>query len=119
MAGVVLCKCLVHLTATKCSSFVLAFLIISTFFFGILYGQFSLCLVSVSSTASLVSVLYCRSAFRAHLRLIEDDRLLMELPELYRYGRQRYWFSVKEFFIYMFDGAVQASISPFVSSSKR
>ena len=38
----------------------------------------------------------------------------MELPELYKYGRERYWFSMKEFFIYMFDGAVQVSMLIFV-----
>ncbi|KAK2466656.1 hypothetical protein APHAL10511_000914 [Amanita phalloides] len=42
-------------------------------------------------------------------RIIDDD-VLMELPELYRYGRERYWFSLKQFFIYMFEGVVQTAL---------
>jgi len=39
---------------------------------------------------------------------IADDQILMELPELYRYGRERYWFNLKLFFIYLLDGLVQS-----------
>ncbi|KAF8880731.1 hypothetical protein CPB85DRAFT_1442956 [Mucidula mucida] len=37
------------------------------------------------------------------------DRIvvLMDLPELYHYGREKYWFSMKDFYIYMFDGLYQ------------
>ena len=35
----------------------------------------------------------------------------MELPELYRYGREGYWFNFKTFSLYMFDGVVQVSCS--------
>lgn len=48
------------------------FLIISTFFFGILCGLFFLCLVLVSSTESLVSVYYC--LLRIHSLLILHSR---------------------------------------------
>lgn len=37
-----------------------------------------------------------------------DADVLMAFPELYRYGRERTWFSLKLFFIYMIDGVVQA-----------
>jgi Phospholipid-translocating P-type ATPase C-terminal len=36
-----------------------------------------------------------------------DARLLMDLPELYHYGRRGSWFNLKSFFIYMLDGFVQ------------
>ncbi|KAF8630454.1 hypothetical protein AX17_005431 [Amanita inopinata Kibby_2008] len=42
-------------------------------------------------------------------RIIDAD-ILMELPELYRYGRERYWFSIRYFCIYIFDGIVQTAI---------
>ncbi|KAF8623323.1 hypothetical protein AX15_006401 [Amanita polypyramis BW_CC] len=45
---------------------------------------------------------------------IADDRVLMELPELYRYGREGYWYSWKEFFIYIFDGIVQTVLIFFI-----
>ena len=32
----------------------------------------------------------------------------MAFPELYRYGRERTWFTLKLFFIYMIDGVIQA-----------
>ena len=59
-----------------------------------------------------VSTTFCYAFIRLHST--KDDQILMEIPELYKYGRERYWFSLKEFFIYMFDGAVQASILIFV-----
>jgi phospholipid-translocating ATPase len=31
----------------------------------------------------------------------------MAFPELYRYGRERTWFSMKSFVIHMLDGVVQ------------
>ena len=65
----------------------------------------------------LVSTTVCY-AFIAYSHSTQDDKVLMELPELYKYGRERYWFSMKEFFIYMFDGAVQVSMLIFVPSSK-
>jgi phospholipid-translocating ATPase len=33
----------------------------------------------------------------------------MDVPELYRFGRERHWFNLKNFFIYMLDGIYQAS----------
>ena len=41
--------------------------------------------------------------------MVLDDHVLMALPELYRYGRERRWFSNKLFAIFMFDGIVQVS----------
>ncbi|KAJ3822147.1 phospholipid-translocating ATPase [Lentinula raphanica] len=41
---------------------------------------------------------------------ILDSEILMDLPELYRYGRERYWFSWRDFFIYMVDGIYQSVI---------
>ncbi|KAK7467656.1 hypothetical protein VKT23_004709 [Stygiomarasmius scandens] len=41
---------------------------------------------------------------------ILDYRVLMQLPELYHFGRERYWFSFRDFFIYMFDGLYQSVI---------
>ncbi|THV03978.1 phospholipid-translocating ATPase [Dendrothele bispora CBS 962.96] len=41
---------------------------------------------------------------------ILDYRVLMELPELYHFGRERYWFSFRDFFIYMLDGIYQSVI---------
>ncbi|GLB34568.1 putative cation transport ATPase (P-type) (TC 3.A.3) family, type IV subfamily protein [Lyophyllum shimeji] len=41
---------------------------------------------------------------------IVDARILMELPELYRYGRQGNWFSFKWFSVYMLDGVMQSAV---------
>lgn len=41
---------------------------------------------------------------------ILDYRVLMELPELYHFGREKYWFSFRDFFIYMLDGVYQSVI---------
>jgi phospholipid-translocating ATPase len=43
--------------------------------------------------------------------LVKDAHVLMAVPELYRYGREGYWYSQKSFLIYMFDGLVQVSVS--------
>ncbi|KAG2138285.1 hypothetical protein DEU56DRAFT_886925 [Suillus clintonianus] len=40
-------------------------------------------------------------------RIVDAD-VLMAFPELYRYGRERTWFSMKSFIIYMLDGVVQS-----------
>lgn len=45
---------------------------------------------------------------------IVDDRVLMELPELYKYGREGHWFNLKQFFIYMLDGVVQTVLIYFI-----
>ena len=36
-----------------------------------------------------------------------DAKLLMDLPELYHYGRRGTWFNMRSFLIYMFDGFLQ------------
>ncbi|KAG6843812.1 hypothetical protein H0H87_000218 [Tephrocybe sp. NHM501043] len=41
---------------------------------------------------------------------IVDAHVLMDLPELYRYGREGRWFGLKWFTIYMFDGVVQTMV---------
>ncbi|KAJ2928030.1 hypothetical protein H1R20_g9061, partial [Candolleomyces eurysporus] len=39
---------------------------------------------------------------------IMDYHILMDVPELYRYGREKYWFSFRSFFIYMLDALLQS-----------
>ncbi|KAF9449587.1 phospholipid-translocating P-type ATPase [Macrolepiota fuliginosa MF-IS2] len=39
-----------------------------------------------------------------------DSSVLMELPQLYEYGRKGTWFGLRQFVIYMFDGIVQSAI---------
>ncbi|RDB22221.1 putative phospholipid-transporting ATPase C24B11.12c [Hypsizygus marmoreus] len=39
-----------------------------------------------------------------------DSHVLMDVPELYHYGRRGTWFGLKSFFIYMFDGLFQSVI---------
>ncbi|KAF9014178.1 phospholipid-translocating ATPase [Cyathus striatus] len=41
---------------------------------------------------------------------ILDSHILMELPELYRYGREGRWFGTRSFLVYMFDGVVQSAV---------
>ncbi|KAI5116853.1 hypothetical protein M0805_006806 [Coniferiporia weirii] len=48
-------------------------------------------------------------------RMIDDD-ILMEVPELYRYGREGYWFGNKTFAIYMFDAVYQSAVIFFVTN---
>jgi len=36
-----------------------------------------------------------------------DDHVLMDLPELYKYGRERRWYGIKWFFVYMLEGLYQ------------
>ncbi|KAF8912178.1 hypothetical protein CPB84DRAFT_1761491 [Gymnopilus junonius] len=36
-----------------------------------------------------------------------DSHVLMQVPELYKYGREQTWFGTKLFLIYIFDGIVQ------------
>jgi hypothetical protein len=33
----------------------------------------------------------------------------MDIPELYHYGREGYWFSMTQFYIYLIDGIYQVS----------
>lgn len=42
---------------------------------------------------------------------ILDSQILMDLPELYHYGREHYWFRMRDFWLYLFDGLVQVSPS--------
>ncbi|EEB95775.1 hypothetical protein MPER_05203, partial [Moniliophthora perniciosa FA553] len=48
---------------------------------------------------------------------ILDDRVLMELPELYRYGRERTYFSFGAFCSYMLDGVYQSAIIFFFTTN--
>lgn len=43
-----------------------------------------------------------------------DSHILMELPEVYHYGRRGTWFGLTSFFIYMLDGVVQSVIIYFI-----
>ncbi|KAK0496761.1 phospholipid-translocating ATPase [Armillaria luteobubalina] len=45
---------------------------------------------------------------------IIDSQVLMDLPELYRYGRESYWFSMRDFWIYILDGLYQSVIIYFL-----
>ena len=50
---------------------------------------------------------------RTVMILCLDADVLMELPELYRYGREGKWFGLKWFTVYMFDGVMQVCSSPY------
>jgi len=43
-----------------------------------------------------------------------DSRVLMDVPQLYRYGREGTWFGAKPFLVYMLDGFVQSAIIYFL-----
>jgi len=43
-----------------------------------------------------------------------DAHVLLSVPELYRYGRQGYWFNQRSFVLYMFDGLLQSAIIYFL-----
>lgn len=43
-----------------------------------------------------------------------DYDMLMAVPELYRYGRQGAWFSLRSFFVYMMDALLQVSLMWFL-----
>ncbi|TFK22984.1 phospholipid-translocating ATPase [Coprinopsis marcescibilis] len=45
---------------------------------------------------------------------IMDYHILMDVPELYHYGREGRWFSLRSFFVYLFDGIVQSAIIYFL-----
>ncbi|KAJ3907391.1 phospholipid-translocating ATPase [Lentinula edodes] len=45
---------------------------------------------------------------------IADSHILMALPELYRFGREGSWFSMKWFVLYMLDGVYQSTIIYFL-----
>lgn len=36
-----------------------------------------------------------------------DYHILMDLPELYHYGREQYWFNWKDFYVFMLDATYQ------------
>jgi len=42
----------------------------------------------------------------------------MQVPELYRYGREGRWFGMKSFFIYMTHGIFQVSAIDFYISNR-
>jgi hypothetical protein len=86
--------------------------IIITFFSGILYGQLLPSSALVYLTDSLVSlaVLFKHSDTDI-VSLLKDAHVLMAVPELYRYGREGYWFNQTYFVLYMLDGLLQVSSS--------
>ncbi|KIM48588.1 hypothetical protein M413DRAFT_437796 [Hebeloma cylindrosporum] len=43
-----------------------------------------------------------------------DSRVLMDFPQLYRYGREGTWFGTKPFLVYMLDGVIQSAIIYFL-----
>ncbi|EJD53100.1 phospholipid-translocating P-type ATPase [Auricularia subglabra TFB-10046 SS5] len=46
-------------------------------------------------------------------RLIDDD-ILVKIPELYHYGREKTWFGIKLFLIFMFDALYQSAVIFFI-----
>jgi hypothetical protein len=98
-----------HLRILNCC--LAACLIIITFFSGTLYGRLLLSLALVYLTDSLVSLAPFGKPSHTDISLVKDAHVLMAVPELYRYGREGYWFNQKSFVVYMFDGLVQVSAS--------
>ncbi|KAG2019667.1 phospholipid-translocating ATPase [Coprinopsis cinerea AmutBmut pab1-1] len=45
---------------------------------------------------------------------IMDYHILMDVPELYHYGREGHWFTLRSFFVYLFDGVLQSVIIYFL-----
>ncbi|KAG5643212.1 hypothetical protein DXG03_001330 [Asterophora parasitica] len=43
-----------------------------------------------------------------------DSHILMQVPELYHYGRRGTWFGLRSFFVYLFDGLYQSVIIYFL-----
>lgn len=80
---------------------------IRTCSFGMSSGRSRLSLPSVSLIALPVSF-SCYYMIQSLICLLDDD-ILMVLPELYKYGREGHWFSMKVFAIYMFDAVFQVS----------
>ena len=39
--------------------------------------------------------------------MAKDDYVLMDVPELYWFGREGKWFGMRSFIVYMFDGVFQ------------
>ncbi|KAG6335478.1 hypothetical protein ID866_3606 [Astraeus odoratus] len=46
-------------------------------------------------------------------RIVDAD-ILMAFPELYRYGRERTWFTMKSFCVYMLEGVIQSVVLYFI-----
>ena len=68
--------------------------IIITFFSGTLYGQLLQSLALVYLTDSLVRLAIFFKHFDADMvSLVKDAHVLMAVPELYRNGREGYWFN--------------------------
>lgn len=42
--------------------------------------------------------------------LLLESYVLMDYPQLYRYGRENTWFGLKSFALYMFDGIAQVRL---------
>ena len=92
--------------------FILVCLSIRTYFGGMYSGRCALSLRWVYLIVLLVSTFtrsYDSGVYLLMFMLHSDDDILMQLPELYRYGREHYWYSTKLFAIYMFDAVYQVS----------
>lgn len=87
----------------------IAYLNIPTSCSGIHFGRLHLSSLLVYLTGSLV----CLVSGGRHpvvLIAVSDAHILMDLPELYRFGREGSWFGIKWFIVYMFDGVVQVRL---------
>ena len=60
------------------------------------------------SIVLLVSLYQFRNLLLSDSQL--DDDILMEVPELYRYGREGHWFGNKVFLMFVLDAVIQVSI---------
>ena len=81
---------------------------------GTYFGLYVLSLLLVCSIVLSVSVYSCTFICEGSDARLDDD-ILMQLPELYRYGRENYWFGTKTFSIYMIDAVYQVCNTSFLN----
>lgn len=86
------------------------YLSILTFFSGIHFGP----LLRLLGLGCLIELLVSKNVIVFVLdevtSFLEDDTVLMALPELYRFGREGKWFGMRTFIIYMIDGVYQVRL---------
>ena len=47
----------------------------------------------------------------SHIHMSIDGDVLMAIPELYRYGREHYWYGTKPFLLFLLEAVYQVSNS--------
>jgi hypothetical protein len=77
--------------------------------------QCGLLRLSLELDSSIVSwVGYSPLTFHSSLSNPRSDyHILMDVPELYHYGRGGHWFTLRSFFVYLVDGIAQVSVLSF------